>query len=101
MGLENVEGVLRSLQYGSQYYGCFMLNTLTQKDTVPPGAFDKAVEASAEIEALYQANLVSAAGRDRSPRRTIFRAWARCCTRSTRAFISRAWRAPATPRRTG
>lgn len=63
MGLENVEGVLRSLQYGSQYYGCFMINTLTQKDTVPPGAFDKAVEASAEIEALYQANLVSAAGR--------------------------------------
>lgn len=63
MGLENVEAVLRNLQYGSQYYGCFMLNTLTQKDTVPPGAFEKAVMASAEIEALYQANLVSAAGR--------------------------------------
>lgn len=63
MGLENVEAVLRNLQYGSQYYGCFMLNTLTQKDTVPPGAFEKAVTASAEIEALYQANLVSAAGR--------------------------------------
>ncbi|MNL20322.1 hypothetical protein D3C87_1415630 [compost metagenome] len=40
-----------------------MLNTLTQKDTVPEGAYQKAVEAAAEIEALYHANLVSAAAR--------------------------------------
>lgn len=64
MGLENIEAVLRSLQYGSEYYGCFMLNTLTQKDTVPPGAFERAVEAAAEIEALYHGNLVGAAGRN-------------------------------------
>jgi AcrR family transcriptional regulator len=61
LGLENIEAVLRSLHYGSQYYGCFMLNTLTQKDTVPEGAFERAVAASEEIEALYHANLVSAA----------------------------------------
>ena len=34
LGLENIEAVLRSLQYGSEYYGCFMINTLTQRDTV-------------------------------------------------------------------
>lgn len=63
LGLENIEAVLKSLQYGSQYYGCFMLNTLTQKDTVPEGAFEKAVVASEEIVALYHGNLVSAAAR--------------------------------------
>lgn len=63
LGLENIEANLRSLQYGSAYYGCFMLNTLTQKDTVPEPAFQRAVEAAAEMEALYQANLVSAAAR--------------------------------------
>ena len=63
MGLENIEANLKGLEYGSQYYGCFMLNTLTQKDTVPEGAYQKAVEAAGEIEALYQANLVSAAAR--------------------------------------
>ena len=63
MGLENIEANLKGLEYGSQYYGCFMLNTLTQKDTVPAGAYQKAVEAAGEIEALYQANLVSAAAR--------------------------------------
>lgn len=63
MGLENIEANLRSLQYGSQYYGCFMLNTLTQKDTVPEDAFRRAVDAAGEIEALYLANLVSAAAR--------------------------------------
>ncbi|QYO78617.1 TetR/AcrR family transcriptional regulator [Devosia salina] len=63
MGLENIEANLKGLEYGSEYYGCFMLNTLTQKDTVPEGAHQKAVEAAAEIEALYHANLVSAAAR--------------------------------------
>jgi AcrR family transcriptional regulator len=63
MGLENIEANLRGLQYGSQYYGCFMLNTLTQKDTVPEAAFQRAVDAAGEIEALYLANLVSAAAR--------------------------------------
>lgn len=63
LGLENIEAVLRSLQYGSQYYGCFMLNTLTQKDTVPDGAFERAVAAAGEIEALYHGNLVNAAAR--------------------------------------
>jgi AcrR family transcriptional regulator len=60
LGLDNIEAVLKSVQYGSQYYGSFMLNTLTQKDIVPAGAFERAVAASEEIEALYHANLVSA-----------------------------------------
>ena len=63
MGLENIEANLKGLDYGSQYYGCFMLNTLTQRETVPEGAYLKAVDAAGEIEALYQANLVSAAAR--------------------------------------
>jgi len=63
LGLENIEAVLRTLQYGSQYYGCFMLNTLTQKDTVPEGAFERALAASEEIAALYHGNLVGAAAR--------------------------------------
>lgn len=63
MGLENIEAVLRALQYGSEYYGCFMINTLTQRDTVPEGAHAKALAASEEIEALYFANLVSAQAR--------------------------------------
>jgi TetR/AcrR family transcriptional repressor of nem operon len=63
LGLENIEANLKSLQYGSQYYGCFMINTLTQKDIVPEGAFARAVDAAGEIEALYHANLVSAAAR--------------------------------------
>jgi Transcriptional regulator len=63
LGLENIEANLKSLQYGSAYYGCFMLNTLTQKDTVPETAYRRAVEAAAEMEALYHANLVSAAAR--------------------------------------
>ncbi len=63
MGLENIEANLKGLEYGSQYYGCFMLNTLTQRETVPEGAYLKAVDAAGEIEALYQANLVSAAAR--------------------------------------
>jgi AcrR family transcriptional regulator len=63
LGLENVEANLKSLQYGSDYYGCFMLNTLTQKDSVPEPAYQRAVEAAAEMEALYNANLVSAAAR--------------------------------------
>jgi AcrR family transcriptional regulator len=63
LGLENIERILRSLQYGSEYYGCFMINTLTQRDTVPEGAYDKALAASAEIEALYFGNLVSAQSR--------------------------------------
>jgi AcrR family transcriptional regulator len=63
LGLENIEAVLRALQYGSEYYGCFMINTLTQRDTVPPGAHAKALAASEEIEALYFGNLVSAQAR--------------------------------------
>ena len=63
LGLENIERVLRSLQYGSQYYGCFMLNTLTQRDTVPPEAFARALAASEEIEALYVGNLAGAMAR--------------------------------------
>lgn len=63
-GLENIEAVLRSLQYGSEYYGCFMINTLTQRDSVPPGAYDRAVAGAGEIEALYRANLAGALARD-------------------------------------
>ena len=63
LGLENIEAVLRSLQYGSQYYGCFMINTLTQRDTVPEGAYGKALAAGEEIEALYAGNLLSAQAR--------------------------------------
>lgn len=63
LGLENVETILKSLRYGSAYYGCFMLNTLIQKDIVPAPAFEKAIAAAAEIEALYFGNLVSAASR--------------------------------------
>lgn len=63
LGLENIEAVLRSLQYGSRYYGCFMINTLTQRDTVPEGAHGKALAASEEIEALYVGNLASALAR--------------------------------------
>lgn len=62
-GLENIEAVLRSLQYGSEYYGCFMINTLTQRDSVPPGAYDRAVAGAGEIEALYRANLAGALAR--------------------------------------
>jgi AcrR family transcriptional regulator len=63
LGLENIEAVLRSLQYGSEYYGCFMINTLTQRDTVPEGAYAKALAGADEIEALYFGNLVSAMAR--------------------------------------
>jgi AcrR family transcriptional regulator len=69
MGLENIEAILTGVQYGSEYYGCFMLNTLTQKDTVPEPAYQQAVEATAEIEALYHANLVSAAARGQVDRK--------------------------------
>lgn len=63
LGLENIETILRSLQYGSAYYGCFMINTLTQRDTVPDGAYGKALAAGEEIEALYVGNLASALAR--------------------------------------
>ena len=63
LGLENIEAVLRSLQYGSEYYGCFMINTLTQRDTVPAGAYGKALAAGEEIEALYAGNLANALAR--------------------------------------
>lgn len=62
-GLENIEAALRSLQYGSEYYGCFMINTLTQRGSVPPGAYDRAVAGAGEIEALYRANLAGALAR--------------------------------------
>jgi Transcriptional regulator len=67
LGLENIEAVLRSLQYGSEYYGCFMINTLTQKDTVPAEAVARALVASEEIEALYVGNLAGAASRGQIP----------------------------------
>ena len=60
LGLENIETVLKSLEYGSDYYGCFMLNTLTQKDSVPAPAYERALRAAGEIEALYYDNLVGA-----------------------------------------
>lgn len=63
LGLDNIEAVLRSLQYGSEYYGCFMINTLTQRDTVPEGAYEKALAAGEEIEALYAGNLANALAR--------------------------------------
>ncbi|HEY8576990.1 MAG TPA: TetR/AcrR family transcriptional regulator [Devosia sp.] len=63
LGLENIEAVLRALQYGSQYYGCFMINTLTQRDTVPEAAYAKAMAAGEEIEALYIGNLAGALAR--------------------------------------
>jgi TetR/AcrR family transcriptional repressor of nem operon len=63
LGLENIDAVLRALQYGSAFYGSFMINTLTQRDTVPPGAHARALEASEEIEALYVGNLASALAR--------------------------------------
>src|SRR5690606_2622778 len=63
LGLENIEAVLRALQYGSEYYGCFMINTLTQRDTVPSGAYEKALAASEEVEALYAGNLANALAR--------------------------------------
>lgn len=70
LGLENVEATLNALRYGSRYYGCFMLNTLTQKDAVPEAAFAHAIAATEEIEALYHANLVSAAARGQIGRTT-------------------------------
>lgn len=63
LGLENIETVLRALQYGSEYYGCFMINTLTQRDTVPEGAYGQALAASEEIESLYTGNLANALAR--------------------------------------
>ena len=63
LGLDNIEAVLRALQYGSEYYGCFMINTLTQRDTVPDAAYGKALAASEEIEALYAGNLANALAR--------------------------------------
>lgn len=63
LGLENIEAALRSLEYGSEYYGCFMLNTLAQKDSAPPAAVERALAAAAEIETLYRDNLMGAVAR--------------------------------------
>lgn len=63
LGLENIETVLKSLEYGSDYYGCFMLNTLTQKDSAPAPAYERALRAAGEIETLYYDNLVGASER--------------------------------------
>ena len=55
LGLENIEAVLRALQYGSEYYGCFMINTLTQRDTVPEGAYGKALAGAGQFEPALDA----------------------------------------------
>ncbi|WP_051332506.1 TetR/AcrR family transcriptional regulator [Cucumibacter marinus] len=62
-GLANIEASLRSLEYGSDYYGCFMINTLTQRDTVPQPAFAQAQATAGEIEALYVENIRAAQAR--------------------------------------
>jgi TetR/AcrR family transcriptional repressor of nem operon len=60
LGLGNIERVLRSLEYGNQYYGCFMINTLTQMDAGPKAAMGLALAGSDEILGLYRDNLQAA-----------------------------------------
>lgn len=62
-GLANIEASLRSLEYGSDYYGCFMINTLTQRDTVPEPAFAQAQATASRIEAMYVDNVRAAQDR--------------------------------------
>jgi TetR/AcrR family transcriptional repressor of nem operon len=62
-GLANIEASLRSLEYGSDYYGCFMINTLTQRDTVPERAFAQAQATASRIEAMYVDNVRAAQDR--------------------------------------
>lgn len=61
-GLNNIRDYFQSIRFSSDYHGCFMINTLTEKNTVSPAAFDEARKMMAEIEQLFLTNL-EAAGR--------------------------------------
>ncbi len=60
LGLDNIRGYFRSIEFCSDYHGCFMINTLTEKNIVSPDAFDEAKKMMAEIEGLFLDNLTAA-----------------------------------------
>lgn len=60
LGLDNIRGYFHSIEFCSDYHGCFMINTLTEKNIVSPDAFDEAKKMMAEIEGLFLDNLTAA-----------------------------------------
>ncbi len=60
MGLDNIRNYFRSIEFSSDYHGCFMINTLTEKNIVSPEAFEAAKGMMAEIERMFLNNLAAA-----------------------------------------
>jgi AcrR family transcriptional regulator len=59
-GLENIRSYFSAIQFGPDYHGCFMINTLTEKYVVSARAFEMAKKFSSLAERLYLENLKAA-----------------------------------------
>lgn len=59
-GIANIARYFRRLEYAEPDFGCFMFNTLVQKDSVPPDAYNEARALAEEAETLFRENLAAA-----------------------------------------
>ena len=60
MGLRNVLQYFSAIDFGKEYHGCFMINSLTEKSLIPQKAFRSAKAFLHEIETLYLENVEAA-----------------------------------------
>ncbi len=59
-GLENIRSYFSAIQFGTGYHGCFMVNTLTEKNVVSDKSFEMAKNFLRDVEKQYLKNLKAA-----------------------------------------
>ncbi len=60
LGLPNVHAYFDGIKFSSDYAGCFMINTLSEKHVVTDEAFSAAKSLSLKVEELFLQNLLAA-----------------------------------------
>ncbi|MEH6345721.1 MAG: TetR/AcrR family transcriptional regulator [Bermanella sp.] len=58
--IDNIYGYFDSIQFGDDYHGCMMVNTLNNQHAVPKAAFEMATDFTKWVRNLYLENLKSA-----------------------------------------
>lgn len=60
LGLQNVRRYFRSIRYGNDYHGCFMISTLGQVHVVDHESFSMALQTARMAEQLFKRNIAAA-----------------------------------------
>jgi TetR/AcrR family transcriptional repressor of nem operon len=67
-GLDNIRSYFSAIHYGPNYYGCFTIHTLIEKNVVSPKAFEMVKTFSRDTEILYLKNLEAAKSQEELPK---------------------------------